>query len=784
MRNNLTRNLDYYGNPPAWVPRLNALSNLDILKSVRQAAYGTYYFSDKMLSDYDALDDARAVSDDASKALKAELEAARATLQTAYDKLPEAVRALDAVQQEVVPVQVEIGRLRDRAFEKTKDRIVAQRVFSAGMQILGGVAKALPVGQPFAGLAGSTLGSVSQFDWNAADPLASARSSIDGFSKHVTSFVSDNQDKVTAAVTSGLRGAATQKEALVTQLTRQLEDEEKVPEENAKAAEAKWTEFKNEERTPLQAQINDTRSAITEIQQAKNVPEESAADSFLAALNKQKAALDEKRLATLRMGLVDYRKQQADLKEQARTLARAKNVKLKDAATRTTSSDIPPSIKEQLTAATRASEDQQALITAREETAKNVMSSLEGLGSGLGMIGNGIVSLATPLSEDDPTWKRLAGQMLLDDPELRAQGKALNQTLQEILARKKRATGELFFWQQQASTSAATIASNLGALTQLSRQWQSLDQGLNPTVQVYLRETKERAKDALAPSIYWFVKSFQYEFLSDVGDTFYNFDTWTEKLRAQELAKQKAAAAPGSPAIVGRDRATVLAKEDFDQIGDAVFKAEQLKLGQELLSKRQQRGAAFQDKYQSCVLEPSKDPKTAEQHRANQMLISLQDGEVSFNFIEDFDKGSYALNDARVVDVDLKEFVVESADPNLSLTIRIEHSGESIISTNVRNEGLLFYVFQAGRDDDPVRWQFVYNHSVKEPATKISKSPTADKIADNVRSLLDPGLKEFKEYSPGLFSNYAIRIIDLDDRKRKALKAINKVVPDVSISVA
>jgi len=784
MRNNLMRNLDYYGNPPGWVPRLNALSNLDILKSVRQAAYGTFYFADKMLSDYEALDDARAVSEEASKALKAELEAARFTLQTAYNKLPEAVRALGAVQQEVVPVQAEIGQLRDRAFEKTKDRIMAQRVFSAGMQILGGVAKALPVGQPFVGLAGSALGSVSQFDWNAADPLLSARSSIDDFSQEVTSFVSDNKDKVTAAVTSGLRGAATQREALVTTLTRQLEDEERKPKENAAAAELKWTEFKNGERTRLQKQVADTTSAITEIQQAKNAPEEVAAGSFLAALNKQKAVLDEKRLATLRTGLVDYRKEQAVLEAQARTLARVGNAKLKAAAAETTSSDIPPSVKEQLTAATRVSEDQKGLIAAREATAKNVMSSLEGLGSGLGMIGNGIVSLATPLTEDDPTWKRLAEQMLLDDPELRAQGKALNQKLLEILGRKMRAASELFFWQQQASTCAATIASDLGALTALSRQRQSLDQGLDPAVQGYLRETKERAKDALAQSIYWFVKSFQYEFLSDVGDTLYNFDTWTEKLRAQELVKQKAAAAPGPVQTVGRDPTIVLAKEDFDKMGDEVFKAEQLKLGQELLSKRQKRGVDFKDRYQSCVLEPSKDPKTAEEHRANQMLDSLKGGEVSFNFIEDFAKGSYAMNDARVFDVDLKEFVIESADPNLTLTIRIEHSGGSIIGTNVRDEGRVFYVFQAGRDDDPVRWQFVYNHSVKEPAKKISKSSTMDKIADNLKSLLNPNLTEFKEYSPGLFSNYTIRIIDLDERKRRALKAINKVVLDVSISVA
>ena len=41
----------------------------------------------------------------------------------------------------------------------------------------------------------------------------------------------------------------------------------------------------------------------------------------------------------------------------------------------------------------------------------------------------------------------------------------------------------------------------------------------------YLKQTRERAKDALAESIYWFVKSHQYENLQDVDDTFYNFDS-------------------------------------------------------------------------------------------------------------------------------------------------------------------------------------------------------------------------------------------------------------------
>jgi hypothetical protein len=55
------------------------------------------------------------------------------------------------------------------------------------------------------------------------------------------------------------------------------------------------------------------------------------------------------------------------------------NAKLKQAAAKTASSDIPPSLKEKLTAATRTSEDHKALVEAREETAKNVMTSLEGV---------------------------------------------------------------------------------------------------------------------------------------------------------------------------------------------------------------------------------------------------------------------------------------------------------------------------------------------------------------------------------------------------------------------
>jgi hypothetical protein len=797
--NNLVQNLDYYGNPPGWVPRLNALSNLEVLKSVRRAAYGTFYFSDKMLSAYESLDNARAVSQETSKALAAEMDEARASLQMAYDRLPEAMRALDAVQQEIVPVEQSLVQLRKRAEDRAVDKVKVQQFFSAAFQIAGGIAKSLPVGQPFVGLAGSVLGSIGEFDWNAEEPLKSARSSLDSLSGHVTSFVTDKQDAVVAAVTRGARGSSRSGEALVTKLTRQLEDEEKEPAAKEEAAEVAWTDFKGKERTKLDGQITETHGAVTELRErvrkrkekgeaeAAEEREADTGDSFVAQLRKQRAALDDKRLKSLQKQLVEYRKQQAALEAEARRAARAVNEKLKRAAAKIASSDIPPSVQEKLTAATRASEDQKAKIEQREETAKKVLGSLEGLGSGLSMIGNSVISLVTPLSADDPTVTRLAEQMLVDDPELRAAGRELNEKLMGILERKKTAVKELVYWQQEASTSAATITSNLATMTELSRQRQAWDRGLDPSVQGYLKETRERAKEALAESIYWFVKSYQYEFLRDVDDSFYNFDSWSEKLRALERTKQEKLEKEKQEGLEStKQEEMLLSKEDFESVGDEVFKAEQLKLGKALLTERQKRGKKFKGEYQSCILERKANPGDDREMRANRMLDALADGQVSFNIIRDFGKGSLSWNDARVIKVELAELDLEATDRNLSLTIRIEQSGDSIIAENTPDEGRVFYAFRPGRHADPVSWQFVYNHVAKKTNSGLTASETEDTIADNLKALLDSQLPTFEEYNPGLLSDYTIRITDLygSDGKKKGLKSINRLAMKVMLSSA
>jgi hypothetical protein len=428
MRDNLASNLDYYGNPPGWVPRLNALTNLELLKSVRQAAYGTFYFAQKMLNDYDALADARDLSQRTSTALVEELETARANLAKAYQELPTAITELDRVQQDIGPVQDKISTLRDRAFDKTKSTVVAQRVFSAGMQILGGIGKALPVGQPFVGLAGSAFDAASQIDWNAEDPLKSARSSIDSLSKAVTSFTKEKKDQV-AAVVGGDLLEVERKEDEVTNLTRRLADEEKKCKDAAEATEAEWNKFKIHEQERLDRQIEQVDLAIRDLapaakpekqpneketddqyklrleayvkREAEKADEKRTAESFRKSLQNQKDSLTPK-VDKLGDAIAKYQLRQVDLDLKASQLGTTQNSNLAAAAGRVHGSQVPPAVKEKWDAqkalaalanephasrdkiaAERDLQDQKKTIERREKTAKQVMTNLEGLGEGL-----------------------------------------------------------------------------------------------------------------------------------------------------------------------------------------------------------------------------------------------------------------------------------------------------------------------------------------------------------------------------------------------------------------
>ena len=82
----------------------------------------------------------------------------------------------------------------------------------------------------------------------------------------------------------------------------------------------------------------------------------------------------------------------------------------------------------------------------------------------------------------------------------------------------------------------------------------------------------------------------------------------------------------------------MLAEEDFKKVGEQVFAAEVRKVGQSMLQKRQRHGQPMVGIEKGCVWQRTSAPRTDRQIYANQMLDQLADGQVVFNFVQDFDK--------------------------------------------------------------------------------------------------------------------------------------------------
>jgi len=821
MQNSLDQNLDYYGNPPGWVPRLDALTNLKLLKNTREAAYETFYFADKMLSDYEAFENANALSKRMSDALTKDINEARGVLGEAYRKMPQVLRQLDEIQQDFNPIETAIVELRNKAIAANKDKVMVQRFVSAALTLVGGVAKGLPIGQPFLGAAGGALGSIGEFDWNAAKPLDSARSAFASLGGKITTFVQDKQTEVEEAVTRDLVAAGAGKESKLTLLTRAVEDEEAARADLTQAAETAAKEFMNSEREKLASLIAETETAIaksrpktgasaptdtpsaapTDTPSAPtDTPSKTPAGSFLDALKKQRTLVSSSAnmmRGRLQRQLVLYQRQQAELEEQQRIVLRQGNDEIKRVAKKLQSSKV-----KQLQI-TRDVADNAARVQARKDAAGALMTNLGGLGEGLTEVGGAVVSMLTPVSDEDPDVVRLAEQMMNTDQDMRAAGKRLTDSLKAVTQRKKAKVSELIYWQRRANTSLAAITGGLATQAALSRQRQSLAGVLNPSVKEYLKQTRERAKDALAESIYWFVKSHQYENLQDVDDTFYNFDSWTGLLQNQELAKLKGLAKVRSPAITEAEAQAeaeaarpryLLSAEDFKKVGDDVFKAEVRQIGQAMLRERQKHGVPMTGQYTGCVWERTPSTKTDMtdiERYANLTLDNLAQGQVVFNFVRDFNKGSFDWDDARVVSVKLKELALQTEDDYLSLTVLIEQLGDMTIAKTAEGERTRF-VFRTGRDDQPIGWRYTYNHDQRRNNKKgltggtvdgsENGSTTEEKLDESIKALVGSEVK-FREYHPALFSDYRVRFTDLDkgDGTKKSF-TINRLEMDVELS--
>ena len=352
------------------------------------------------------------------------MSAAKGQLQTAYEQLPAAMDKLNQAQKQVVGVEEEIVHLRKEAIARSVDKAMVQRFVSAALQMVDGVAKSLPVGQPFLGLAGSTFGAAAKIDWTAKKPLETAGAAVDHLSEQVDTFVTKKSEDVAMYVTRKRRGMKLDAEDLVTKLTNEQELAAREPAQAVAQVELTWRNFKSEEHKRLEEKINSTVETINKIKEEKTTatvrPDSPAVRlEFLAGPaeteggDKPEGRAVALTAAPLQKELTEYRKRQLELTNAAEKVARIKNAKLK-ALAETPKHLLPPTVADKLAAATRQSEDQKRSRIARtEETATDTMASSRA-GHRARLRRQCRRRMATPVSDDDPdgaaAGRRAAGE--------------------------------------------------------------------------------------------------------------------------------------------------------------------------------------------------------------------------------------------------------------------------------------------------------------------------------------------------------------------------------------
>jgi hypothetical protein len=760
MHSNLMQNLDYYGNPPGWVPRLNALSNLTALKAILENTYETWYFADKLLRDYEVLEDQRKMSQNMSAALTGESQNAAIQLEAAYRRIPGAVAGLVQTNDRVQGVKTDIDTLENIAKENAISQLEIDKVGRGLLKLAGGVAKAVPIGQPIVGLGGSLLTAASIVDFKGEDPFASGKQAIDNFATSVNMVITDKTDLLVDTLTSDMKKQVSAKQSLVTKLTTQIANDEKLKASSFADTEKTWKDFKKDELAKIAEHLKEINDQISTVGEKKPKQHEiEAAQGLQRQLLAQKAVLDEKRRVPLHQQLAEYRKQQFDLLTEAHRLANAENAVLKEVAQksrqargRAPGSTAMLDVNDQLAVAQSALESKQSALDQQKGNATDLMANLGGIGAGLSDIGDAILSMAKPISPDDPAVRRLTGEILVKDSYLNSRGRELASKLSDVMEEKKTKAEAILKCQAVANRALSTLSTNLATQSALSNERQSLNRALNPAVKSYLQQARRRAQDALSEAIYWFVKSYQYEFLKDVQDSFYNFDRWAEQIKQSEEEKARAQPGNGLPAT-DVARSVILEKSDFMRVGAEVFRLEHQNLGEELLAERQKRAPSQQGDYKDCILD-----RSSGNQKEIAMLDSLSNGECVFHWIDDFDKGSFDWDNARVIDVKLAAIRVKTNNPRLTLTIRIEQTGDMIIAKSV-GTAREHYVFRPAPEDEPIGWQFQYNHEGGQG--KIDPSGPDDGLGKALQELISEKLANLKDYKPALFSKYQIRITDL-----------------------
>lgn len=726
----LKDNLDYYGNPPGWLPRLSLMSNLQLFLEDQKNAVSLLYFAYKLEKSW-------AQVQNHAQLLKSTRQALSAAIALAKTNYSEGLALLESSRKELATVQgqaQEIGR-RIKALDETitkqaVDKAKEQAILNGICGIASGLCKVIPVGQPFLGAAGDAvfkpLANIDLSNTNAAEE---AFKFAGGIGEGITTFVTNNRDDVLAASD--------------TSFTKKLERIEG----NFNSTEEEISKINGQIETEFDSKVGDYKANLekeiaTLEEEAKTITDEAKKKQKKAkALSfKEELALYKNR--KLDEAVVRLRQQIADADTNALTKAErdAKDRLLTQVAALQGKKD---DLAKNSTALKQKQADQQKFLG-------EAMTHAARIGQGVSTMAAGLTKLVVPVDRNSPEVQAIKNK-IAESAQYKAEFQGLMDSLDKLVTQKAQLMEGVERAQHTLSESCATISKSLLQSAAIGRQMQTMGNALDLEVKLYARALRQRSEERLRKSLYHVVKSYEYHTLSRVPQDFFQ-TSMIEKIKQLEEAK-----------LAAGQLDQTLAENDFNQIYETVFKAKFAQLGQKITDDLQRVRASMENRY-LCTLKPAQ-------------LTQLTDTwRFTFRIVEDFAKtsgNSESVIGARIIGIALKTLDIATTDRGLSLDVEFTHSGKHLITA----PGGFQYFFQIGKypieaqdgsrtkqwvSDQPISWRMVYNAAAGSQTITLDEQAKDDQIVQFLLREYKPGTesdaKMLHEHRPGFTSEITLTL--------------------------
>lgn len=745
----LKGNLDYYGNPPGWLPRLSLMSNLQLFLEDQKNAVSLLYFSYKLEKSWAQVQNHAQLLKSTRQALSAAITLAKTNYKEGLALFESSRKELDSVQEQVQDLGRRIKALDETITKQAADKAKEQAILTGICGIASGLCKIIPVGQPFLGAAGDAVFQpLARIDLSNPNAAEEAFKFAGGIGEGIATFVNNNRDDVLAASD--------------TSFTKKLERIEG----NFNATEEEISKINGRIETEFDSKVGDYKAnlekeiatleeeAKTITDEAKKQQKKAKALSFKEELALYKNRKLDEAVVRLRQQLVDadthaLTKAERDAKDTLLTQVAALQGKKDDLA------------KNSATLKQKQADQQKFLGEAMTHAAR--------IGQGVSTMAAGLTKLVVPVDHNGPEVQAIRNN-IAESAQYKAQFQGLMDSLDKLGTQKAQLMEGVERAQHTLSESCATISKSLLQSAAIGRQMQTMGNALDLEVKLYARALRQRSEERLRKSLYHVVKSYEYHMLSRVPQDFSQTSV-IEKIKKLENDKLES----GQP-----DQ--TLTEDDFSKIYETVFKDKFSQLGEKITDTLQRVKPSMDNQY-LCTLKPAQ-------------LTQLTDTwQLKFRLVEDFGKTSgnpESAVGARIIGIVLKTLDIATADNGLSLDIEFRHSGKHLITDQAGFQ----YFFQIGKypieaqdgskikkwvSDQPISWRMVYNAAAGSEQITLDKQATEDQIVRHLLREYTPGTegdaKTLQEHRPGFTSEITLTLdggLDLtkeQDVKKKSAKS-------------